>query len=354
MAFDAIFEGQDTNGLLSKASFERGYGYQDYQMKKAEMATRVIVGGAGGGGGLLAQLLAKKGYEVISADPEEMSETNRGRMIHANDDTIGRNKAEIVRDVSAKDDTVHPVKIYTEGIKEDNVEEMFRAGLRKNQLVIAYDGIEFRYQHIARMFAQEAKKQGAPFMTGTDIGYGGLLTVIHPHAKRYAYDRVNRVPRSVREFVQQHELRQEQDANVIAREPERFESPLDVLAYVPTYGAIDTLLAVQEGADLPSTPESVLMTTAICMKEIQNIVAFAAGIPGYRKPTWAPKSRWVDADGIAGSTCFPRASFYGHLAIAAMRDKLFHVNPRASYGIQDNAAREEYRNLLKGVQSSAE
>jgi tRNA A37 threonylcarbamoyladenosine dehydratase len=336
-AFDTMFAGQDPNELLAKATFERGYGYQDVELKKAEMATRVIVGGAGGGGGLLAQMLAKKGYEVISADPEDMSDTNRGRMIHANDDTIGVNKAQVVKNVTEKDDTVHPVKVYTDGVTKDNVEDMFRAGLHEGQLVIAYDGIEFRYQHIARMFAQEAKKRGAPFMTGTDIGYGGLLTVIHPYAKRYTYDRVNRVPKHIQELSKSNEPHSE--------ELEKFESPLDTLAYVPPYGSIDTLMSVQNGADLPSTPESVLIATALCMREIQNIVANAAGIRGYKTPSWAPKSKWIDADGIAGSTRFPRTSFYGHLAVAAFRDKVAKINPQASYDVRDIAAREEQRVL---------
>lgn len=356
IAFDTMFAGQDVNELLSKASFDRGFGYEGYQVKKAEMATRVIVGGAGGGGGLLAHMLAKQGYQVISADPEEMSDTNRGRMIHANDDTIGVNKAQVVKDVTDKDDVVHPVEIYTDGITQDNVEDMFLSGLHKNQLVIAYDGIEFRYQHIARMFAQEAKKRGAPFMTGTDIGYGGLLTVIHPFAKRYTYDQVNRVPAHIQEQSKRREMLEKKLSSEALQslvdqekgaELEKFESPIDSLAYVPTYGSIDTLLAVQDGANMPSTPESVLIATAMCMKEIQNIVAHAAGIKGYNKPTWAPKSRWLDANGIAGSTYFPRTSFYRHLVTAGLRDKVLHMNPQTNYSAEDNAAREEYRKITQ-------
>lgn len=359
-AFDNMFAGQNVNELLAKATFERGYGYQGVELKKAEMATRVIVGGAGGGGGLLAQELAKKGYQVISADPEEMSDTNRGRMIHANNDTMGVNKAQVVKDMSDKDDTVHPVSIYTEGITKDNVEELFRKGLHEGQLVIAYDGIEFRYQHIARMFAQEARRRGAPFVTGTDIAYGGLVTAIHPFAKRYTYDHVNRVPKHIQEASKKDEILREkliaQGVDILGgvsmSELEEFESPIDTLAYVPTYGSLDTLQAVEAGAALPSTPESVLLATALCMNEIQRIVAFAAGIKGYKKPTWAPRSRWIDAYGVAGSTRFPRTSFYSHVAAAAFRDKVLRVNPQTSYSPQEIASREEYRRFKTLPQAS--
>lgn len=304
--------------------YERTKGYESADTLRCKMAARVCIAGAGGGGALVAEALAKEGYlDIRVADPDIISEANANRLFMATPETTGRNKAELVAERIQAANHAARVAIFSEGVTADNIEDFFLAGSKKQQTIIAIDEIDVLRPDIALGFNQAARRFGIPVTTATDIGFGGLVTSYNPAARRYTYERVNHTPNDMHPF-------------------EKYEGDvaLSSLAYIPTYGSIDTLLSVMKGADMPSSLRSVLTATAMLLDETERIVM--QGQRGFRKPTWAPKQRWMDS-GIAGSTHFPRASHYSHLVRAAIRDKVLHVNPGAEYRPEDIYARATYR-----------
>lgn len=305
--------------------YERTKGYESASTLERKMNTRVCIAGVGGGGGLLAESLAKEGYgDIRIADPDEMSAANANRLFPATPDNIGRNKAEVWAERIHLANSAARVAIFAEGVTADNVEDFFMQGSKKGQRIIAVDEIDVLRPEIALGFNQTARRFGIPVTTGTDIGFGGIVTSINPEASRYTFERVNHVPEDMVPF-------------------EEYEGELSLssLGYIPTYGSIDTLLSVMKGSDVPTTLRSVLTTTAMLLDETERITM--DGTRGFRRPTWAPKQRWMDTNGTSGSTRFPRASHYSHLLRTVLRDKVLQINPDAEYTPEDIAARAEYR-----------
>lgn len=305
--------------------YERTKGYESAATLERKMQARVCIAGVGGGGGLLAEALAKEGYlDIRIADPDTLSEANANRLFPATADNIGKNKAEVWAERIHLANNAARVAIFSEGITQDNVDDFFMAGSKKGQTIIAVDEIDILRPDIALGFHQAARRFRIPVTTGTDIGFGGMVTSIHPDAKRYNFERVNHIPKDMVPF-----------------QPYEGPSSLSTLGYIPAYGSIDTLLSVMNGADVPSTLRSVLTTTAMLLDETERINM--AGTRGFQRPTWAPKQRWMDTNGTSGSTRLPRVSHYSHVMLAALRDKILHINPPAEYTPENIASRAEYR-----------
>lgn len=313
-------------GEVHAVEYERSYGYQSEASRLAKFRTRVCIAGAGGGGGLLAEWAAREGYEVRVADPDVLERSNGGRLIHAVEPNFGRNKAEVVAEHANRSVPAHRVMAWSEGVTADNAEEFLLSESSPGQLIIGVDEIDILRPDIALMFARVARSRSVPVVQGTDIGFGGMVTTFHPNSRRGTFERVNGYPASV--------------------EPEQLlEMPMSLrgLAYLPRYGSLSTLLAVQAGEAVPTTVESVLTTTALCLSELRRITM--RGERGHPAPTWAPSARWMDPDGRSGQTRHPTASHYLHLAAAVARDRLFHRNPVADYAPKDIQLRADRRRL---------
>ena len=113
------------------------------------------------------------------------------------------------------------------------------------------------------------------------------------------------------------------------------------IGYLPTYGSIDTLRSVLRGASLPAAPGAVHVGSALGASEIERIIfAKRFGAPA---PTWAPKIRWVDAEGSVGASSHPRITYWTRLFRTVLRDKLLRLNPPASYTPAELSAREKAR-----------
>ena len=112
------------------------------------------------------------------------------------------------------------------------------------------------------------------------------------------------------------------------------------LPYVPKYGDINTLLAVQDGASLPSISQGVDVASAIGTTEA--FLHLTADVDNHRKqPTWAPKFRYMDSySGQSGTIKAPRLSYYAGILKVLGRNKI-GLNPLGSYSKKNREARDQ-------------
>ncbi len=313
-------------------AYERTNGYESEAARAAKIGTKVVVAGLGGGGAFLATLLAAEGYGSISIiDGDRYSETD-WRVPFVDTDTVGLLKTDVVAEkIHAKNPEVN-LQVFDGRLSPDNAEDFIMAGTHKDQQVIVVDEIDLKGggPAAALHLAQTARKLGYPVTSVTDIGKGGgTVTSYNPHS-RYTYERINHI--------------------AAGTTYDTFNpNALDIsnLAYLPTYGSIDTLVNVaRNDVPVPTHPRGVVVASGLGLSEIERLALDGRGLRT-PPPTWAPRMRWVDVDGTSGETRYPRLSHYCHLGRAALNDKVLRRNPAASYTLDDIRRRDAMRAMEK-------
>jgi len=300
--------------------YARNYGFYSEAEQEALANSTIAIAGAGGDGFQLGYKLAMAGVGNFRvADPEVFEPENGNRVIAANENYINRNKAEVFKEWAESLPTHPNVTIYTEGVNEDNLEDfMYGADL-------VLDESELTYPHIGTMIARQAVKQAIPDLFVMNIAHAGVATSFHPDG-RYTFEKMMGIPEG-------------------APLDEVAEMSVDftrALPYIPKYGDLRTLQAVQEGASLPSVGTGVDMAAGVGSSEA--ILHLTSNVKNHRmNPTWAKTFRYMDAyTGKAGKIRHPRASYYIGATTMAARSFL-GINPLASYTQEDRSRRESQR-----------
>lgn len=105
--------------------FSRNIGLiTERQQRQLEDST-ILVCGLGGMGGVCAEVLARMGVgNLILSDHDVFEETNVNRQLHANSESIGRNKAETVGEELRRINPEANIVVETRGVHEDTVNEL--------------------------------------------------------------------------------------------------------------------------------------------------------------------------------------------------------------------------------------
>jgi len=293
---------------VNKREYNRNYGFWNEAEQEALSDSRVAIAGVGGDGFQLGYKLAMNGVLNFSiADPEAFEVENSNRVFGATSSNDGRNKAEVFRDMVMDIRPNATVDIYKDGVTADNVEEFMHGA----DLLI--DESELRYLHIGTMLARTARKNMTPDLFVMNIGFSGQATSFHP-SRGKTFEDIMGIPKDA-------------PLDEVAEMEVDFSR---VLPYIPNYGDISTLIAVQEGASLPSISQGVDIASAIGSSEAFLHLAAKAGNKR-RQPTWAPKFRYMDAyNGESGVKRNARLSHKIGLT-ALIGRSLLNLNPKASY-----------------------
>lgn len=296
----------------------RNMGFWDNATQEALSSSTLAIGGVGGAGNLVGLEAARIGFQNFTiADPEDFDDVNSNRVMSARVDTIGRNKAEVFQEDLYAINPHAKVRIFKEGINAENVEEfMYGAD-------IVLDATELSMPELGTMICRQARTNGVPVVNVEYIGHAAQGT---------SFD-----PRSKMTFERFMGIKGGENAPL----DEVAEQTIDTsryLAYVPPYGDINTLLAVQNGASLPSNMIGAGQAAQIAVSEMLKHTRQRAGLKGM-SPIFAPHVRWMDAyTGKSGQTTHPRMSYYRTLAKAVVRNQL-HLNEPASYTTEQRIAR---------------
>lgn len=296
----------------------RDYGFIREDELKAFCDKKVAIAGVGGDGFQLGLNLAMAGISNFSiADPENFELENSNRVIGATSSNIGRNKAEVFRDMVMDMRPDARIEIYKEGINESNIEEFMHG----SHLVL--DETELTHLELGTMVAREARKNRIPDLFVMNLGFAALASSFHPvHGK--TFEDIMGIPQGA-------PLDEVRDMKVDYSR---------CLPYLPKYGDISTLKAVEEGASLPSIIQGVNVAAAIGSTEA--FLHLTSEINNKRRsPVWAPKFRYMDAySNESGIIRNPRLSHYAGLLTVLGRCGL-GLNPKASYREKERKDRNQ-------------
>jgi len=303
------------------ASYNRNYGYWNEAEQQLICDSNVSIAGVGGDGFQLGLNLVRMGVQNLSvADPEVFEKENSNRVPGAIVRNYGRNKAVVFKEMAEEINPDVKVDVYTDGVSQDNVEDF----LRNVNLLI--DESELRYAHIGVMLARTARKLLIPNMTVMNIGFAGVATSFDPEAKN---------THATLEYL----LGISEDVPI--DEIKDMKVNLDsMLPYIPGYGDIDVLKAVNDGAPFPSIVQGV--SIAAGLGSTQAFLHMVAPANNNRiKPTWASRFLYNDSYvNRSGIIEIPKISHYFG-AIQALGRSALGVNPRASYTDSDRKRRDQ-------------
>lgn len=302
----------------------RNYGFWNEAEQARLLGAHVAIGGVGGDGFQLGLTLAHNGIQRFSiADPEVFEPENTNRVPGATRSNYGRNKAEVFLEQVHDINSDAEVRLFTEGVNPDNVGEFMQ------DADLVFDESELTHPEIGTAIAQEARRRGIPNVLVMNVGFAALVTSFHPESKR-TFERLMGIPKGM-------------TPQEVAEA--KFEVDFSrVLPYIPGYGDLNTLLAVQEQpnpAPLPSIKQGVDVASAI--GSTQGILHLI-GKDGHnrrRNPVWSPHVGYMDAyDLKADIIKHPKLSYMKHAGVMALRSKA-GLNPKASYMTEERLRREQ-------------
>lgn len=303
---------------MSSPELYRNMGFWDVPTQQAILDATVAIGGAGGAGYMVALELARIGVQrFVVADPETFDDVNSNRVMGVRTDTIGRNKAEVLQEDLFAINEAALVEVYREGINPENISDFMRSA------DLALDATELSMPELGTMICREGRNRGIPVLNVEYVGHAGQGTSFSPWGSM-TFERFMGIEggeRAPLEEVAQQTV-----------DPSRY------LAYVPPYGDLRTLVAIRDGAPLPSNMIGAGQAAQIGVAEAVKHIRRRAGLHG-RAPVVAPMVRWSDAyTNKSGMTRFPRWSYRRTLSVAVLRNAL-RLNERASYSPEERAAR---------------
>ncbi len=156
-------------------SFRRNIGLVSHGEQELLRDATVGIAGLGGVGGLHMATLARMGiggFHVADFDTFELANINR--QYGATTKTIGREKAEVMKEIVEDINPSARIKVFKEGITEGNIVE-FLTGLD-----VVIDGIDFFEIDARRLLFNTAREMGIYAITCGPIGYGATLQVFSP------------------------------------------------------------------------------------------------------------------------------------------------------------------------------
>jgi len=297
--------------------FTRNYGFWNTDEQQRILDARVAIAGVGGDGFQLGLKLLQMGVQTINvADPEVFEPENANRVPGATVQAYGQSKAEVFERRAHELNPDADIKIYRQGVTPENVQEF------TERATLVFDESELTHLEIGTSLARTCRKRGIPDVLVMNIGFAALVTSFKSEGK-WTFERFMGLPLGM----------------PLDEVKERQVSFDRCLPYVPAYGDLRTLVAVQGGAPLPSIAPGVDVASAL--GSAQAFKHFAHGSNHRAVPVWAPQVAWMDAYSLkVGITRFPLLSHYRHLIQAIVRN-VFGCVPLASYTNMDRKLRED-------------
>lgn len=303
----------------------RNMGFWDEATQKAILETEVAIAGNGGTGNLVGMELARIGIQKFKiADPEVFDEVNSNRVMGARSDTIGLNKAEVLKQDILMINPEAEIEVFNQGINIENVEDFL------STVDVVLNGLELTRPELGTMLARQARKRKiggvlnpVPMVDVEYIGHAGQGTVFDPNSSM-TFEKFMGIKGG--EDVPLDEV------------ADQVIDPSHYLAYLPPYGDIKTLEAIKNGSPLPSNMIGAGVAAQIGLSEVLKLAKIKIGEKGVR-PTYAPEIRWYDAyTNESGVTRNPRLSYYRYLGSVILNNAL-GKNEKSGYAELDRLMR---------------
>ncbi len=300
--------------ICKNKAYQRNFGFWSEEEQEHISNARIAVAGAGGDGYQLALKLAMAGVSSFClADLEKFEPENSNRVVGATRGNIKNetNKAEALKNEILGINPDAKIDVFTDGVQPYNVKEFIYGA----DLIL--DESELTHLEVGVNLARNARENHIPTLMVMNLGFAALATSFRGEGGK-TFEELMGVPKGA-------PLDEVADIKVDFSR---------VLAYIPKYGDIRTLLSVQEGHPLPSIGAGVDAACAIGQAEALKHLS-PKGQNHRQEPVWAPHFAYIDAYNYeSGIIKHPRASYYKGVAIVALRCAL-GINPLASYTKED-------------------
>ncbi len=140
----------------------------------------VAIAGMGAVGGHHLIALARMGIgKFVIADPDVYETLNLHRQAGAFIHTIGRKKAEVMAEMVRQINPDAEIKVFSEAIGEDNVDEFLETA------DLYLDGVDFFQIDARQLIFKKAREKGIFAITAGPIGYGSSVQVFDPNGMSF-------------------------------------------------------------------------------------------------------------------------------------------------------------------------
>jgi molybdopterin/thiamine biosynthesis adenylyltransferase len=158
-----------------REAFSRNLGLISPQEQETLRQSRIAIPGMGGVGGLHLITLARLGVGAFRvADPDSFDVVNFNRQLGAEVQTLGRSKAEVMREKALQVNPDLELSVRTEAITEANVDEFLR------DADVLVDSVDFFAFDARRLLFRKAREKGIWAVTAGPIGFSTAWLVFDP------------------------------------------------------------------------------------------------------------------------------------------------------------------------------
>ena len=156
-------------------AFSRNIGWVTAAEQEKLRGARVAIAGLGGVGGAHLLTLARLGVGRFNiADFDDFEVHNFNRQVGAFMSTLGRPKAEVLREQAQDINPEADVRAFGEGVTAANLDEFLR------DVDVYVDGIDFFAIEARRMLFRACHERGIPALTAAPLGMGVSLLYFRP------------------------------------------------------------------------------------------------------------------------------------------------------------------------------
>ncbi|MEJ6008018.1 ThiF family adenylyltransferase [Paucibacter sp. AS339] len=165
-----------TNSTFNyERAFSRNHGWLSKTEQERLRGSRVAIAGLGGVGGAHLLTLARLGVGNFNiADFDDFEVHNFNRQVGAFMSTVGRPKAEVLREQALDINPEADVRAFVEGVTAANLEDFLRG------VDVYVDGIDFFAIEARRMLFKACYERGIPALTAAPLGMGVSFLYFRP------------------------------------------------------------------------------------------------------------------------------------------------------------------------------
>ena len=156
-------------------AFSRNRGLISEAEQQKLRNARIAIPGMGGMGGVHCAALARTGVGNFTiADFDDFDVHNINRQYGALQSTVGKDKAQVMRDVIHDINPSADVKVMNEAIDADNVDEFLK------DVDVVVDALDVFAVQARRTIFDAARKKGIPTFTVAPTGLSAIMAVFSP------------------------------------------------------------------------------------------------------------------------------------------------------------------------------
>ncbi len=166
---------KQTNLWSYDEAFCRNIGLISTEEQQKIRQARIAIAGVGGVGSHYLLTLARTGFEQFNiADFDHFELANFNRQVGATIETVGRQKAETIKEMALSVNPETDIRIFKQGINNNNIAEFLK------DIDVVLDGIDFFNIETRRRLFREAKARGIYAITSGPMGFSATLHVFTP------------------------------------------------------------------------------------------------------------------------------------------------------------------------------